>query len=57
MITFPEHNDTDLFLYSYKNFSFPTHFHSEMEIIMLRTAPLPSLLTGRRGRCPGARRM
>ncbi len=33
MLPFLEHKDTDLFLYSYKNFSFPSHFHSGLELI------------------------
>ncbi len=33
MLPFMEQKNTDLFLYDYKNFSFPAHFHSGMELI------------------------
>ncbi len=33
MLPFMEQKNTDLFLYSYRNFSFPAHFHDGLEII------------------------
>ncbi len=46
MLPFMEQKNTDLFLYDYKNFSFPAHFHSGLELIYAMEGPITLLVEG-----------
>ena len=46
MLPFMEQKNTDLFLYDYKSFSFPAHFHSGLEIIFALKEPITLTVNG-----------
>lgn len=48
MLPFFEKKDEELFVYNFKNFSFPAHFHPALEVIVVERGSVTAVINGER---------